>query len=314
MEKFLKNKILISGIGKRNSFVRILNSLAKKFNIDIIGADCSNKPPARIEVNKFYKILPAYNKNFRKNLNSIIKKNKINACISLIDPEIPFLSDVEKLSQVRMFHPNNQISSLCEDKYKFYLSAKKAGISTIQTSIKPFKKYPFIVKDRFGSASSGFKIIFNKNFYDYNLVNNNYVFQPYCDGRHFCVDAYVSYYTGDLIDFCIKEVLNKKNGESFVFRSIISKKITSFVEEICCWLPFKGFINFDIYEDQGILKLMEINCRVGGNYIASHKFGCNLIDFFLSEVTNSSPTFKSYSNYKKNKYVFKFYEFSNIES
>lgn len=304
-------KVLVSGIGKRNALIRLLKSTARSFEIDILGGDANDIPPARFEVDKFLNLPSANEEKFIVNYFSKIRNDEIDACITLIDPEIPFLGDIEGMSTIRVFHPKKDISLLCQDKYDFFCAAEKAGIPTIKTMLEPPDVYPFIRKDRCGSAASGFAVYTDKKTYIDSNKGGNYIYQPYCSGRHFCIDAYVSYYTGNLVDLCIKEVLSKKGGESFLLKSVTSDEIIFFVEKICRWLPLKGIVNFDIYEEQGELKIMEINCRIGGNYPASHAFGCDLLSLFFREISDAEPCAPKFSSYEADQLVAKYFEFSS---
>jgi carbamoyl-phosphate synthase large subunit len=304
-------KVLVSGIGKRNALIKLLKSIARNFDIDLVGGDASDFPPARFEVDQFIVLSSAYQENFVDDYTSKSRDNKIDACITLIDPEIPRISEIEEFSTIRVFHPSKNTSLLCEDKFEFFCAAENAGISTIKTMLEPPDCYPFIRKDRLGSAASGFAVYVDRKSYDDSDKSGNYIYQPYCSGRHFCVDAYVSYYSGKLIDLCIKEVLNKRNGESFLLKSIISEEIVCFIDKICQWLPLRGIVNFDIYDDCGELRVMEINCRIGGNYPASHAFGCDLLSLFCSEISSSVACNPKYSKYKPDQLVAKYFEFSS---
>lgn len=303
-------KVLISGIGKRNVLIRLLKSVSPKFGIELIGADASDIPPARFEVDRFFSIPHAREQSFTEKYLAKIKELEIDVCMTLVDPEIPLLGDIEEKSLVRAFHPTRYVSLICEDKYQFFCEAEKVGISTLKTFLTPPDTLPFIRKDRWGSSASGFAVYTEKIISEDFNEFGKFIYQPYCAGRHFCIDLYVSYYSGKLIDLCIKEVLEKKNGESFLLKSVKSKEIVFFVERVCRWLPFRGIINFDIYEERGELKIMEINCRIGGNYPASHAFGCDLLSLLCSEISNSAPCTPKYSDYEPDQLVAKYFGFS----
>lgn len=304
-------KLIISGVGKRNHLIRLIKNEVADLNIDLVGCDSDPFPPARIEFTHFQKILRANESGFIGSYTSVFDKDDDVAVITLIDPEIPILGRIQMPGKVRVFHPDVKIALLCEDKYEFSISAKLNGIGAIETSLEPLIVYPFICKDRRGSAASGFEIIDSEKNLEKIKENKNLIFQPYCRGKHFCVDAYVSYYSGRLIDICIKEVITKSKGESYVLRSINSQAIVNFVDKICNWIPLKGIVNFDIYEEDGKLKLMEVNCRIGGNYPASHAFGCNLIKPFTLEVASGKAVAPKFSNYESNQIISKYFTFSN---
>jgi len=301
--------ILISGIGKRNSLINLMRLEAKNYGLHIIGCDSNSFPPAKLAVEKFYQLPYAHENNFVDTYINLIKTERIEAFLTLIDPEIPRLSNIHEFTNSRAFHPVKSVALLCEDKFEFAKAAEFESISTIPTSSEPLNVYPFISKDRFGSAASGFRI-YKDNSEEIVINKKNIIYQPFCNGRHYCVDAYVSYYSNQLIDLCIKEVVSKSKGESFLLKSVNSSKIVKFIEEICSWISLRGIVNFDVYEENGVLKLMEINCRFGGNYPASHAFGCNLIQYLYMEILNKNACKPNYSSYKPDQFVAKYFEFS----
>ena len=304
-------KLIISGIGKRNFLIKIIKAQALNLNIQLVGCDSDSYPPARIEFEYFHKIRRAMEAGFIDSYLDVFDEEESVASITLIDTEIPVLGRIHRPGKVRVFHPNTQTALLCEDKYEFFKSARVNGISTLDTFTVPLSKYPFICKDRKGSAASGFSIIESEDDLKNLNLNRDLIFQPYCAGRHFCVDAYISFYSGELIDICIKEVLSKSKGESYLLKSINSDAVIDFVKNICRWLPLKGIINFDIYEDDNKLMLMEVNCRIGGNYPASHAFGCNLIKPFLEEVISAEASVPKLSIYSSNQIIAKYFSFSS---
>jgi carbamoyl-phosphate synthase large subunit len=309
-----KIKILISGIGKRNTLIRLLKKEANIHNIVLIGADADNFPPARIEFENFIKISLASSSEFLPNYLSCLTGNNIDAFLTLIDYEIPLLGRINycpESSHPTLINPNFSTALLCEDKYQFSIVAKNNDIKVLPTSLEPLSEYPFIRKDRRGSAGSGFKIYNGPQDLDGEIKSEGkFIYQPLCNGAHYCVDVYFSIYTHKMIDFCVKKVLNKSNGESFLMESMEPGKFIPFIERISNWIQLRGIVNFDIYEENGELILMEINCRIGGNYPASHAFGCNLLQHMLFEIVNKKASSIQSKPYKPGLLVSKYFEFT----
>lgn len=65
-----------------------------------------------------------------------------------------------------------------------------------------------------------------------------------------------------------------------------------------------------MYEVDGQLKLVEINCRIGGNYPVSHSTGCNLLQYMFKELIDGAPVPQTLSKYQENKIVVKYFDFS----
>lgn len=73
----------------------------------------------------------------------------------------------------------------------------------------------------------------------------------------------------------------------------------------------RGIVNFDIYDEAGELRVMEVNCRIGGNYPASHAFGCNLLRHLFAEIFDDGDVRLSSSSYKVGQRIAKYFEFSS---
>ena len=203
---------------------------------------------------------------------------------------------------------------ICEDKLLLFKTLNDCGIGEMPTSTSPEFNYPYICKDRFGSGASGFLVITNDDAVKVANEGEVLVYQPYCSGEHFCIDAYYSIWTGRLIDLCVKEVLYKCNGESYTLRSHSPNKFIDLLNQVGAALPLRGIVNLDIYRYEDKLVVMDINCRIGGNYPASHSFGCNLIQPMLTELITRKPSKAQYSNYPTGHIISKFIAFTQPES
>lgn len=314
MEKRIK--VLVSGIGKRNVLIRLLREECIKRGLELIGGDAAEVVPADIEFSSRFHLPYAYDVSFMDNVAALLNRENTVAHLTLIDPEITMLGKIEKEKKCDslLLNPCLETSRICEDKYLFYLHLCNHNIPSQSTSLTPFEDYPFICKDRKGSASSGFKVFQNLKEYlqwNYSRIDGDYIFQPFCHGIHYCIDAYCSIYSGNLIDFCAKKVLMKSKGESFLLESVDGRPFEPLLNNICSALNLRGIINLDVYEIDGKMIVMEINCRIGGNYPASHSFGCNFIGLMLDEIVSYRPASTKYSHYKIGKRVAKYFHFSD---
>lgn len=311
----MKKKILMSGIGKRNDLVSLFLNEAKHFDISIIGADASPLPPARLVAPSFIQLPRANDRNFSKVFIDVLKNENISAHLTLVDPEIPVFGQIAKETPdilSKLLHPTKEIADLCEDKYVFSQVLQAKNIPTFFTTLTPSFNYPYIRKDRKGSAASGLKIYKERKNQDRyaNQDIGNFIYQPFCDGNHYCVDAYFSLQTGELIDFCAKQVLEKSKGESFLLKAAPQADFEALLKRISLEIPLRGIINFDFLDDNGTLRLLEINCRIGGNYPASHRFGVNLIRHCLDELLTESTPSLNLSKYQKDQVIAKYFAFS----
>jgi hypothetical protein len=304
--------LLISGIGKRNALLRLLKLECDAANIRLWGADAKALPPARLETTNFAVLPLAQDIEFTAAYTSLLKKTQAKSAFTLVDPEIPLIGDVENELGSANFctlHPVAGSARLCEDKFEFAHKARQGGIDVFDTSLAPLKSFPQICKDRQGSAASGFKILQTQN--DLNeLPKHGLIYQSYCGGDHYCVDAYFSHRKGELIDLCVKRVLDKHRGESFLLEAMPHGRFVDILRAVSSVIPLRGIVNFDFLEDNGTMRMLEINCRIGGNYPASHAFGCNFIKLGLHDIFGEADITPRFSKYKQGLIVAKYFDFS----
>lgn len=308
--------LAISGIGKRNGLLEILRPLAAEHGLAILGMDAEEWPSARVEVDHFVRLTKAHDLDFLERYISALKEHNAIGHLTLVDPEIPVLGRAPATDS-RYLNPVFDTSILCEDKFAFHVSLDSVGIPTVPTYLSPLPTLPFIVKDRRGSAASGFRI-FGSGADTKELPSvvekENSVYQPFVDGAHLCVDALFSLGSGNLVDLCVKKVVAKKHGESFLVESVKPGAVIELVNSVSRHLSLRGIVNFDIYQmtHPDDLVLMEVNCRIGGNYPASHLLGCDMVTTLLSELRSgrAPPPFRS-PRYEVGRRVGKYYGFTN---
>ena len=313
----MSRRVLISGVGKRNALIQLMQVEADRYGIEIVGGDASELAPGRTSVAEFIRLPFARDPNFATTFTDILRDKRIDAFLTLIDPEIPMLAGLattDDAKLARCLHPVQETTLICDDKYSFAKRMLADGIATIPTGLEPPTALPFIRKDRCGSAGSGFRA-FHKpedvDAYRHEHEPGRHIFQPFHGGLHYCVDAYYSLYSNRLIDGCAKVILSKDKGESFVMESAKLDPFVEILEKIGKTLPLRGIVNLDFFEDAGGLRIVEINCRIGGNYPACHAFGCNLIKH-LFEETFVGRTFESscFSCYSSGMRIGKYFGFS----
>ena len=90
-----KRKILLSGIGKRNALIQLINDELKHFDATLIGVDALSMPPARLAVPEFEKLPLARDVHFKEKYIDLLNNNNVDAHLTIIDPEIPVLGEIE---------------------------------------------------------------------------------------------------------------------------------------------------------------------------------------------------------------------------
>lgn len=306
-------RLLISGIGKRTQLLRLVARECSDRGIELLGGDASHLAPARGAVERFLELPMADDREFGQKFAAAVSECGITAHMTLIDPEITALARLQgegAITNSQFLQPDLSTAEICEDKFKFYESMRTAGVPTVPTSLEPLAETPFIRKDRRGSASSGFQVFTVQSVAACSVYDgpNEYVYQPFVQSQHYCVDAYFSLITGLLVDCCAKAVLNKKAGESYLLRSVPPEPFIQILRQVAQSIPLRGIVNLDIYGAD--LQLMEVNCRIGGNYPASHVFGVDLLRHLFAELCDGVILTETFTEYATGTYVSKYLSFT----
>ena len=312
----MPRNLLVSGIGKRNHLLRLIADECAEQGAVLIGADAVGLAPARAAVERFELLPPALDPDFGARYGEVLARQDVGAFITIIDPEIAVLGQLAgqgALDAARFLQPTAESSMICEDKLTFHQVLSARGVPTVPTYASPLESYPFIRKDRAGSAASGFQVFSDPTDLSAHedLTDHDSIFQPFCAGQHYCVDAYFSLSEGTLVDLCVKEVLAKRDGESYLLRSFPREGFVDLLRHLSGVLPLRGIVNIDVWDIEGELAVMEVNPRIGGNYPAAHAFGVNLLRHMTREGLGEIDSKPSFSPYEPGLLVSKFIGFSD---
>lgn len=312
-----RQSLNIFGIGQRNALLDLLKIECCSANLDLIGYDASPNCPAKQAVDPYFYTVPyAYSPQYLEAVWGLLEENNSLGHFSIIGPEILPLGQLEMQypqSPSTLLNAAYTTALICEDKWVLYETLINSSIQAMPTNTKPIFDFSFICKDRSGSSASGFRVFAKPTDSAELLERDRVIYQPYCDGAHYCVDAYYSIREGRLIDFCAKKVLHKSKGESYTLRSECPLQFVELLHGIADILPMRGIVNFDIYKYDGKYVVMDINCRIGGNYPASHSFGCDLLKPMLDDLLGKELAIPSFGNYSTNQTISKYLAFTQAQ-
>ena len=118
-----KLNILILSCGTRNKIVQYFRETIKEYGGKIIATDCSRLAPALYEADKYYIVKRIDEAGYLEQIVDICVKDDINAVLSLIDPELSFLSEHSEVFKEAGTEIIGSSYDLCEmslDKYQMY--------------------------------------------------------------------------------------------------------------------------------------------------------------------------------------------------
>ena len=183
-------RVLVTGCGGDigQSVGKILNE-SKKIK-KIYGCDISNKNAGIFIFKNFFISKPCNDKRYLTNLKSFINSNQINLVIPISEPELRFFSNnkILRIGNAKLLMPSSIAMNIGFDKFLTYDFLKKIQApfpkTKLFTDCSIVKKFPVIIKSRFGSGSSSVEIIKNVEHFNFkkNDYNENYIIQEYIQG------------------------------------------------------------------------------------------------------------------------------------
>ena len=281
--------ILILSAGTRNKVVQYFKKAVGDTG-RVIATDCSNLAPAVYDADKFY-LVPRINApEYLDVILDICKKEKIDGAFSLIDPELSLLAkEKEKFLAVGttpVISPYELVET-CFDKYKMYQMLCEMGIPTANCFVEKnaFKEalekgeisFPVFAKPVKGSASININKVTTMSEIDVLFdLYDDLMIQEYMDGQEYGADVYVDMLSGKCTDIFVKKKIKMRAGETDKSVSFQDEKLFALIRDFSEKCGFRGMIDMDIFEIDGVYYISEVNPRFGGGYPHAYACGANM--------------------------------------
>lgn len=279
--------ILILSAGTRDKVVQYFKKeLAGKGRV--IATDCSNLAPAVYEADAFYLVPRITAPDYLDRVLEICRKEKITGVFSLIDPELSLLAKERERFLAVGTTPivsGYELVETCFDKYRMFELLQKMQIPTARcyTDQESFYRaeeageisYPVFVKPVRGSASIHINKVESKKEMEVLFdLYEDLMIQEYMDGTEFGADVYVDMVSGKCTDIFVKKKIKMRAGETDKSVSFKDGKLFELIRDFAETCGFRGMIDIDIFEIDGVYYLSEVNPRFGGGY--PHAYGCGV--------------------------------------
>lgn len=317
--------ILILSAGTRNKVVQYFKEELGDLG-NIICTDMSEYAPAIYEGDKYYITPPIKDENYIENLLEICKKEKVDAMISLIDPELSLLAKNKKAFEeigVKLVQSNPLLINKSFDKWEFYNEVISKGFKSqlsftdyveLQNLLeRKIMNFPVFVKPINGSASLNINKIDNSETLNQILENNkNLIIQEYIDGKEYGIDVYVDLISEKVVSIFIKEKIKMRSGETDKSISIKNDKIFDLIKNFVEEMGYVGPIDIDLFEKDGDYYISEVNPRFGGGYPHAYMAGCNFPKYILNNIKGKLNDI-NIGNYEEGNVMMKFNEIMFME-
>ncbi len=281
--------ILILSAGTRDKVVQYFKKeLAGKGRV--VATDCSNLAPAVYEADAFYLVPRITEPGYLDVILDICVKEKIIGVFSLIDPELSLLAKERERFLAVGTTPivsDYELVETCFDKYRMFELLQKMQIPTAKcyADKESFYRaeeageisYPVFVKPVRGSASIHInKVGSQKEVEVLCDLYDDLMIQEYMDGQEYGADVYVDMLSGKCTDIFVKKKIKMRAGETDKSVSFKDEKLFSLIRDFSENCGFRGMIDIDIFEIDGVYYISEVNPRFGGGYPHAYSCGVNM--------------------------------------
>lgn len=281
--------ILILSAGTRNKVVQYFKKeLAGRGKV--IATDCSNLAPAVYDADAFYLVPRITAPDYLEVILDICKKEKITGVFSLIDPELSMLAKERDKFLAIGTTPvvsDYDLVETCLNKYRMYEMLGRMQIPTgrcyldkecfYQAVEAGEISYPVFVKPVCGSASLHINKVEGRKEIEvlYDLYDDLMI-QEYMDGQEYGADVYIDMISGKCASIFIKKKIRMRAGETDKSVSVKDEKLFEMIQKFVEECGFRGMIDIDIFENNGVYYISEVNPRFGGGYPHAYACGVNM--------------------------------------
>lgn len=311
-----KKKLLILGAGEMQ--VPIIKK-AKELGHETIVADYNPSAPGFQFADKCHEISTLD----RNGILQIAQQYKINGVLTTSDAPtriVAFIAETMGLPGM-----SQRVSEICTDKYlqrellRNHVNCPEYKLVKSTNSLESFKDFPYIVKPVDASASRGVKKVTNYNdlLVSVNDAASNsrkgeVIIESFVEGREFSVETFTQNGVTNVITITEKDTCGEEKGYFVEKRHIEPARIDScqrkaIENEVKKIIRLIGLDNCPSHtevkiNDSGVY-LIEIACRLGGDYITSDLVPLstgidmleNLINVSLGKPIDVEPKFSKFS-------------------
>lgn len=279
--------ILIASAGSRNKIVQYFKrALGESGNV--IATDMSLIAPSLYDADVTYQVPSIKAPNYIDIILDIVKKEKVSAILSLIDPELSLLAANKSLFEKEgctVVGSSAELCDMCLDKLKMFNWLKEHGYNCAKSYVDKelfyadvdagIINYPVFVKPVCGSASISISKVYDRETVE-NLFahHDGLMIQEFLDGQEIGADVYIDMLSSKVVSIFTKKKLVMRAGETDKSVSFKDDKLFDLIVKFSEEFGFKGQIDIDIFDIGGKYYISEVNPRFGGGY--PHAYECGL--------------------------------------
>jgi len=260
-----------------------------KYPVRIVASD-SNPISAGFFMSDAHEVLPEIDsKLYITRLFEIVEKHKIEILMPSSGYDIyQYSENKEKLLKLGALPvvSDKKTMERCRDKMQtFSYLSKKFDLPFTTLDYKRTMRFPIIAKPRYGKGSKGIVKIDNEKELKYVQIKKDHlIFQEYLPGTEYTIDV-LSDLDCEPIIAVPRIRLETKAGISTMGKIVKDENISDTCKSIAKYLKIRGPCCIQMKESkEGILKIVEVNPRLGGGTFFTTLAGANFPAMILDMV------------------------------
>ena len=298
--------ILVTGVGRRVELMQAFRQAALKLeiNLKLYGADMAGTAPALAYCDYIRKVCSMKESQYIEQLLKICVEDKIDLLLPTIDTDLLVLSQNKEAfaeigTKVLISDPDKIL--ICRDKNNTGAFFESCGLKAPK-SYNNYKKYigpyPCFIKPKDGSSSiNAFKVEDAEELAMYATQIDDYVIQPFVDGREFTIDIFCDY-EGKPVYITPRERLQVRAGEVLKTQICMDQSMIDESHKLIERFKPCGPITVQLIQDKisGENYYIEINPRYGGGAPLSMKAGARSAEVLLKLICGMKADYEENSS------------------
>lgn len=289
--------ILLLSVGTRNKVVQYFKKTVGDSG-RVITTDMTELAPAIYESDAHYKVPRMSADGYIDIIFDICKKERIDAVLTLIDPELSLLAkhaeDFKNIGTT-VVGSSYELCEMALDKMNMYRWLKNHGYNCARSYDNKDDFYadlesgdisfPVFVKPIKGSASLEINKVEEKDTLELLMAKNDgLMIQEFLKGQEIGADCYIDMLTGELVSVFTKKKLLMRAGETDKAVSFKDDKLFELINKFVAECGWNGQIDIDIFDVDGEYYISEVNPRFGGGYPHAFECGCDHMTLIKNNI------------------------------
>lgn len=291
--------VLLSSVGRRSQLVSCFRQALATLGVEgrIIGCDSNpTYAPAAYLVDHCYKVPRCSERSFIDDVLSLARTHNVSLIVPTIDPELPLYASAREMFRaegIQVAISGPKTVHIASDKVETNTWLNSHGIPTVrqacaQQTMKELERWPLplIVKPRRGSASIGVMRITSHEMLQTVLDSNPELLVEECaTGEEHTINVFVNA-RGHCVCTVPHRRIETRGGE--VSKGVTTKNpaLMQLARKIVDALPDAfGALNIQCFlNEQGVVKVTEINARFGGGFPLANEAGATFPLWLLQGI------------------------------